>query len=122
MSFKDFPDRLRTTRMARNMTQKELGKRIGVSPSTIGMYERGEREPSFKVLEALADVFNVPIDGLYGEEEIDKDLWELRESIRNNPELRILFYASRNATAEDLLEAAELIKARKTIRTITERK
>lgn len=122
MSFKDFPERLRTMRMARNMTQTELGKRIGVSASAIGMYEQGRREPSFEILEALADVFNVPIDGLYGEEEIDKDLWDLRESIRNNPELRILFYASKNATAEDLLEAAELIKARKTIRTITEGK
>ena len=118
MSFKHFPERLRTMRMARNLTQGDLGKRIGVSASAVGMYEQGRREPSFEILEALADVFNVPIDALYGSEDIDKDLWELRERIRENPELRTLFYASRNATAEDLLEAAELIRARKTIRDI----
>ena len=122
MNFKEFPERLRTMRQSRGWTQQELGKLVHLKASTIGMYERGEREPSFKVLEALADTFNVPLDSLCSSEGIDADLWDLRESLRRNPELRVLFDASKNATAEDLLEAADLIKARKTIRNITERK
>ena len=30
------------------------------------MYERGERQPNFEVLEAIADFFNVDIDYLLG--------------------------------------------------------
>ena len=48
------------------MSQKELSEKIGVSRSTIGMYETGEREPDFETLEALADVFNVNMDTLLG--------------------------------------------------------
>ena len=118
MSFKDFPERLRTMRMARNLTQGDLGKRIGVSASAVGMYEQGRREPSFEILEALADVFNVPIDALYGEEDIDRDLWELRDSIRRDPNTRMLYSLARRATKEDIEEAIEFLQARQTIRRI----
>ena len=53
-------------RKKQNMSQKELSEKIGVSRSTIGMYETGEREPDFETLEALADVFNVNMDTLLG--------------------------------------------------------
>lgn len=53
--------RIRTMRLSRGMTQADLAKSIGQSQSSITMYETGRREPDFETLEALADVFNVPM-------------------------------------------------------------
>ena len=53
--------RIRTMRLSRGMTQADLAKAIGQSQSSITMYETGRREPDFETLEALADVFNVPL-------------------------------------------------------------
>lgn len=58
---KEIGTRIRTMRKSRGMTQEELGKAIGQSASSITMYETGRREPDFETLEALADVFNVPL-------------------------------------------------------------
>ena len=51
---------IRTMRLSRNMTQEQLAEAIGKSPSAITMYESGRRRPKADVVEALADVFNVP--------------------------------------------------------------
>ena len=53
--------RIRTMRLSRGMTQADLAKAINQSQSSITMYETGRREPDFETLEALADVFNVPL-------------------------------------------------------------
>ena len=53
--------RIKTMRLSRKMTQADLAKSIGQSPSSITMYETGRREPDFETLEAMADVFNVPM-------------------------------------------------------------
>ena len=53
--------RIKTMRLSRKMTQADLAKAISQSPSSITMYETGRREPDFETLEAMADVFNVPL-------------------------------------------------------------
>ena len=61
--------RIKTMRKSRGMTQKDLAEAISQAPSSITMYETGRREPNFETLEALADVFNVPIRALIPDEE-----------------------------------------------------
>ncbi|MED4971384.1 helix-turn-helix domain-containing protein [Parageobacillus toebii] len=61
-----FGKRLRFLRKKRNMTQKDLADRFNLGESTIGMYERDEREPSFEFVRQLADFFNVTTDYLLG--------------------------------------------------------
>lgn len=61
-----FKDMLRYLRNSRNLTQSELAKIIGVSPSAVGMYESGERQPNFEIEEKIADYFNVTLDTLRG--------------------------------------------------------
>ncbi len=61
-----FGNNLRYLRKTKQMTQMELAKALGLSFSAISMYERGEREPSFEVLELIADFFNVTMDFLHG--------------------------------------------------------
>lgn len=63
-----FGQRLRDLRNSRGISQNELSKHIGVSKSSVNMYERDEREPGFETLEAIADFFNVNMDYLLGRE------------------------------------------------------
>ena len=57
---------LKLLRTERSMSQQELADALGISKSSINMYERGERQPNFEVLESIADYFNVDIDYLLG--------------------------------------------------------
>lgn len=57
---------LKLLRGEKNMSQQELADALGISKSSINMYERGERQPNFEVLETIADYFNVDIDYLLG--------------------------------------------------------
>lgn len=69
-----FHEVLKFLRSSRNITQAELAKAIGVSASTIGMYESGVREPNFETEEKIADYFNVSLDMLRGKEEQEETL------------------------------------------------
>ena len=51
-------------------TQDELAKRISISPSAIGMYERDLREPNDEITLKLADFFKVSTDYLLGKTDI----------------------------------------------------
>lgn len=57
---------LKLLRNERQLSQQELADALGISKSSINMYERGERQPNFEVLETIADYFNVNIDYLLG--------------------------------------------------------
>lgn len=59
-----FCEMLRLLRKKEGMTQEELAKALGLSPSAIGMYERGQREPNLETLEAFADCFGVSVSML----------------------------------------------------------
>lgn len=57
---------IKSLRTSHGLTQDELSKQLGISRSTIGMYESGAREPDFETLELIADYFNVDTDYLLG--------------------------------------------------------
>lgn len=57
---------LQQLRKSRGLTQHELARQTGISRSRLSMYELGQREPDFDVLELLADFFNVDTDYLLG--------------------------------------------------------
>lgn len=61
-----FSERLKLLRSEKGWSQQRLADELGVSKSSVNMYERGEREPSFETTEAIADSFNVDMDFLYG--------------------------------------------------------
>jgi transcriptional regulator with XRE-family HTH domain len=56
--------RIAALRRQAELSQAELAQRIGVSPSAIGMYEQGRREPAADLLVAMAKVFGVSTDYL----------------------------------------------------------
>lgn len=56
--------RLKELRESRSLTQAELAKLLKVSPSAIGMYEQGRRDPDSTTLKKLSVIFNVSVDYL----------------------------------------------------------
>ncbi|MBQ2981427.1 MAG: helix-turn-helix transcriptional regulator [Lachnospiraceae bacterium] len=58
--------RLQEQRKLSKLSQKEVAKAIGVSPSIISNYESGERTPSVECLMALAGLYRCSTDYLLG--------------------------------------------------------
>ena len=61
-----FGDVLKSLREERHLSQRQLADNLKVAYSTIGMYESGQREPSYEMLENIADYFNVDMNYLLG--------------------------------------------------------
>ena len=61
-----FPMRLLTLRKNKGISQKSLAIELNVTDAAITMMEKGRRYPSFEMLIALADYFDVSIDYLVG--------------------------------------------------------
>ena len=56
--------RIAALRRERGLSQGELARRIKISPSAMGMYEQGRREPSMDTLVALSRILQVSTDYL----------------------------------------------------------
>lgn len=63
---KMFAKNLKALREIKGISQKELALALSLSPSTIGMYEQGSREPDQQKLGEIADYFCVTTDYLLG--------------------------------------------------------
>lgn len=140
MTMKDFGSLISSLRKEKGLSQEEFAAAIGVTKQTISNYERNTRKPTYEMLEAIADEFDVPMSFFLSDEEQrtklrriyrtynlpeekwhsdlrdkqeDQDLWELRESLRSNPEMRILFDAAKDATSRQLKQAVAILEALK---------
>ena len=102
--------RIAALRREKNMSQAELAKALKISPSAVGMYEQGRREPAGEILVKMAEIFEVTTDYLLtgisreDEERLTKILMDrlsaadrLLQSRTNRPfsrqELAVLFAA-----------------------------
>ena len=97
------------------MPQAELAKKLGISKSSVSMYECGNREPEFDLLEKMADLLQVDMNVLLGRGEPlvnnDPELTAYLEALRDRPEMRALFRLSQNATREDVETAVTILEA-----------
>ena len=62
----DFGNRLKTLRLQKGLTQKELAQQVGLTKSVISAYETGIRMPSYATLILIARIFKVSTDYLLG--------------------------------------------------------
>lgn len=63
---------MREFRKAAGLTMKQLGEIVGMSESTISLYERGFHEPDIETMTRIADALHVSIDRLLGREQQEK--------------------------------------------------
>lgn len=66
MCMKAFGDRLRELRLARGLTQKQLGAILCVSSNTVHSWESDKQEPSMCMLLTIGEYFDVTLDYLFG--------------------------------------------------------
>ena len=89
----DLGTRIKTMRLSRDIKQIDLAEQIGVSRSAISMYENGTRTPDYEVIEAIADVFNVPTSALLCDDrktQEDEEVAIIRELLRKKPQVKEL--------------------------------
>lgn len=58
--------KLREIRKAADMTMKELGAKVGVTESAIGLYETGKREPNYEMLLRLSEALGCQVSDIMG--------------------------------------------------------
>lgn len=77
---KKFGQSVTALRKKAGMTRADLAAKLGISAVTVGAYENGGREPSFEKMLAIADLFNVSLDELFGrdDEVLKQDLLKYR--------------------------------------------
>jgi DNA-binding XRE family transcriptional regulator len=56
--------KIRELRKSKNLTQKELGNKVGLSEQAISQYERDERQPNIEILSKIAASLGTNIDKL----------------------------------------------------------
>ncbi len=66
-------DKLRELRRKKNVTQEALANHLGITPQSVGKWERGEGFPDITLLPAIALYFGVTVDELLGVEEARKE-------------------------------------------------
>ena len=64
-----FGENLRKAREKCGFTQEQLAYKLNISPSTVGMYEQGRREPDLDTLIKMSEKLFAPITTLLGIEE-----------------------------------------------------
>ena len=116
-----FSIRLKELREQHGYSQAQLARKLGVGQSAVGMWENGANKPKNAKLEMLANLFNVSTDYLLGRDEEqdapdgmtddEREMWELREAARRDPDRRVLLKLAKNGTAQDVKQAVAIIDA-----------
>lgn len=96
----------------------EVARNTKIAPSVFSEWKKGKSNPKQDKLQRIADYFGVSIEYLMtGEEKenyyINPETAKIAQEIFENPEMRILFDASRNANPEDLRTVTEMMLALK---------
>lgn len=52
----------------RNVSQKELAERLGISPSAVSNWTKGKNTPDIENLVAICKILNISVNELLGEE------------------------------------------------------
>ncbi len=58
---KNYAKKLKSARIKLGLTQTQLAEKLGISSSTIGMYEQGRRSPDFNMLLRLCGILKISI-------------------------------------------------------------
>ena len=81
----DFSLKLKKLRQTAGLTQAEAALRLGVSASTVGMYEQGRREPDLETTQKICQLYGVTPDYLVADTfDAPTEIAEMINNIRTN--------------------------------------
>lgn len=103
-----FSNTLRALRKDHKVTQEELAKAVGVSKSSINMYERGEREPGIETLNKIAKYFHISMNILLGNKEAYEEIERYSQTMDDGCRRIALKYGLFSADECKLLPAIRL--------------
>ncbi len=78
--------RIAALRSSFGWSQAELARRLNISPSTVGMYEQGRREPSVDMLLTISRVLGVSMEFLLTGHNLCREDHRIQEQISNKRE------------------------------------
>jgi transcriptional regulator with XRE-family HTH domain len=58
-------EKIKLIRNKRGLTQKELGKKIGVTAVTVGQWETGKRNPKYETLQRISNALEIDVSELF---------------------------------------------------------
>ena len=110
-------DRLKEKRLAKGLTQEELGDILGITKAAICFYERGKRTPTVENIIDLMQVFAISADYILGTDEMIKTVTDesyeatamSKEEVKFIEELRKDKFVY-NVLLENPKRGAELVK------------
>ena len=76
-------EKLKRLRIEKDMTQRELAEKLGVSPSTIQKYEYGDYKIKYNIILKICDIFKISVDNFLNGSEDELSALDLRR-LRNN--------------------------------------
>jgi transcriptional regulator with XRE-family HTH domain len=129
-------NRFKELRKELHLTQAELIKQYNqrfnrtYSIPALSLFENGHRLPELPALENFAEFFNCSVDYLIGRTDIrhhsknqpaqpapsyyhDPEVAQMASEIKDNPDMRILFDASRDLKKESIEEVVKFIEFQK---------
>lgn len=97
-----------------SLSQSELASRLNIAKSTLAMYETGKREPNFDTVRRIADFFDVSVDYLLGQTNVQQKESEITQAgideFINNPNIRPK-YKGRELTDEEIIRLSKILDA-----------
>lgn len=116
----DVKDIIKTRREELGLTMKELAVKVGVSEGTISRWESGEISNMRRdKIVALANALKISPSVIMEWEEpepayyLNEETARIAQEVFDDPDLRILFDASRHAKPEAIRLAAEMLRQMK---------
>lgn len=109
-----FSQRLVSVMQENNINQVELSKILGVSESTVGKWILCKAIPRMGVIQKLSDYFHVGKSYFLEEDAntgyyTDPTVNAYAEQLRTNPNMRLLFDATKDMSKEDIDYVVDLV-------------
>lgn len=102
---------------SRNMSQNELAKYLGVSPTSVNNWCRGLKSPRMDKVDKICELFGISRSDLMNEHPDDEPTYyikpeaaEAAKELYERDELRVLFDAARDVSEEDIRYVAALLE------------
>ncbi|MCP5213028.1 MAG: helix-turn-helix transcriptional regulator [Hahellaceae bacterium] len=88
------PIQLKKARKAKNLTQQELGIRVGLDPGNasarMNQYESGKHSPDYKMLKKMASELGVPVPYLFCDDALLGEIILALSKVSDEEKIRVL--------------------------------